>query len=245
MRGIATDLGAAQAMPRVLARAKQDIRWAIFGAWLYQSEKDWKNAVALIEQATSSMDKLTAEEQTRAMQVAGAIYLSSQPPMAEKALATYTALLQRDPEDLATLNNLACLYIDSLTPSDPAKALEFSQRAYDAMRRCGIVELLVMDTHGWALIHNNRVGEGIVLLQEVIQRNPLLDARYHLAEAYLLSDYTGAAESAVRQLTEANAMIADMEARKVPVDPGMKDRIAGAMARAEAMTRQAQPTANP
>ena len=241
MQSVAKELGVAQVMPRVLERAKKETRWVIFAAWLYQSEGDWKNAVGMVDQAVASIDKLSKEEQLRALQVAGGIYLSAQPPLADKAIAVYGQLLQREPEDLATLNNMACLYVDTISPPQPVKALEYSQRAYDVMRKRGLTEPLVMDTHGWVLANSGKVQEGIVLLQEVVQRRPFLDARYHLAEAFLKGQY---ADAAVRQLNEANQMMADAVSKKQAIDPQMKSKLEKALARAVAMSKE-QSSVNP
>ncbi len=242
MQRIAQELGVAKVMPDVLDRAKRDPRWVMFAAWLYQSERDWHNAVKMVDQALSQIDQLSQEDQHRALQVAGAVYLSAQPPLAEKAIDVYNKLLERDPEDLLTLNNLACLYIDNVSPSQPAKALEYSQRAYDVMRKRGLTEPLVMDTHGWVLANNGKVQEGIVLLQEVVQRRSFLEARYHLAEAYLKGKYV---DSAIRQLNEANQLISEAEARRQPVDPQMKAKVEQAMARAVALSKEEGDVANP
>ena len=241
MQSVAKELGVAQVMPRVLDRAKKETRWVMFAAWLYQSEGDWKNAVGMDDQAVASLDKLSKDEQLRALQVAGGIYLSAQPPLADKAIAVYGQLLQREPEDLATLNNMACLYVDTISPPQPVKALEYSQRAYDVMRKRGLTEPLVMDTHGWVLANSGKVQEGIVLLQEVVQRRPFLDARYHLAEAFLKGQY---ADAAVRQLNEANQMMADAVSKKQAIDPQMKSKLEKALARAVAMSKE-QSSVNP
>ena len=240
IQGMSQDLGIAQIMPSVLDRAKKDPRWVIFAAWLYQTGHDWRNAVAMADQALADIDKLSKDQQTRALQIAGAVYLSAEPPLAQKGVDAYLKVLERQPDDLATLNNLACLYLENVTPPDPAKALECSQRAYDLMRNRGVTEPLVMDTHGWVMAHAGKLQEGIVLLQEVVQRQPFIEARYHLAEAYLKGKY---ADAAVRQLNEVNQMLADSAARKQPVNDDLKAKIGQAMARAVAMAKE-QSTAN-
>lgn len=242
MEGVARELGVSQVIDRVLERAKTEPRWMIFAAWLYQSAHDWKNAVAMVEQAMASLDKFSKDEQLRVLQVAGGIYLAAEPSMTDKAVSTYQRLLAQTPDDLSTLNNLACLLIDNVKPADPTKALEYSQRAFDTMRNRGLTEPLLMDTHGWVLVHNGKVQEGIVLLQEVVQRRPFLEARYHLAEAYLLGKY---GDSAVRQLNEANQMIADAAAKRQTVDPELKTKIDQAMARAVAMAKEQSSGGNP
>jgi tetratricopeptide (TPR) repeat protein len=189
-----------------------------------------------------SIDSLSAEEQTHAIAIAGAVYLAAQPPMVDKALAMYQKLLVRDPEDMQALNNVACMYIDNVNPPEPAKALEYSQRAYDAMRRRGVTQPMLMDTHGWVLANNKRVEEGIVLLQEVVQRQPFPEARFHLAQAFSLGNYP---DPALRQATEAKAMIAAMEAKGSVVDPITKAKVDQLLAKLQPATAPAEPAAKP
>lgn len=244
MRGIAQELGLEQVMPRVLERAKTDTRWVILAAWLYHSANDTKNAIAMIEQAMKkeSIDSLSAEEQTRAMAIAGAVYLSAQPPMVDEALKIYNKLLDQDREDLQALNNVACIYIDSKSPPQPAKALEYSQRAYDAMRRRGVNQPMLIDTHGWVLANNKRVAEGIVLLQEVVQNQPFLEARFHLAQALLLGNYP---DAALRQANEAKQMISAMEAKSIPVDAAIKAKVELLLAKVASTSTPGEPTTKP
>lgn len=238
VRGIAQDIGLAQIMPRVIERSKQDARWTILGAWLYHAAGDWRNAVSMVDQTVASLDSLSAEEQTRAMAIAGAVYLTTQPPLIDKAMDLYQKLLARDPNDLQTLNNLACLHMDSMTPPQPAKALEYSKRAYEQMRQRGVVQPLILDTHGWVLVHNNRIGEGIELLQEVVVRQPFPEARYHLAQAFAMNNDL---QPASRHLTEAKAMVADMEAKGLTVDPALKTKIEQLAAKLQAQVPATQP----
>lgn len=227
MDSIAREMGVSQVMARVLERARQEPRWIIFAAQLYQRAGDMKNAVAMVEQAAGQLERLSDDEQLRALQVAGAVYLGASPAMVEKAIDVYQRVLAKAPEDLATLNNLACIYADGLNPPNPARALEYSKRAYDVMKKRGVLEPLVMDTHGWALVQAGQVQEGIVLLQEVVQRDPFLDVRYHLAEAYLRGNYV---EAAIRQLEEVKAMLADADKNNRRVDPDLRSRINRAIA---------------
>ena len=235
VQGIAREMNVAQAMPLVLAKAKDDLRWMIFAASLYQAQGDMPKAVVMSEQVLASLDKLTPADQTRALQVAGMIYLQSRPAIADKAIKVYRKLLDKTPDDLATLNNLACLYVDNVKPSEPATALEFSQKAYDLMRKQGLSEPLIMDTHGWVLVRTGRYQEGLIMLQEVVQRQPFLEARYHLAEAYIKGNHP---DAAVRQLQAAKDMITTAEKNKAVIDPEMRTRVDQAMTRAVAMVKQ-------
>lgn len=222
MQGLARELGISQAMPLVLQRAKEDVRWMAFGASLYRKDGDWRNAVALIEQAIAASEKASQDDQMGILQEAGIIYLAAQPVQAEKAIAIYAKVLQRHPDDMMALNNLACLYVDNLKPANPQRALEYSQRAYDLMQKSGLAEPMLMDTHGWVLTLAGRVPEGIELLQEVVQRKAFVDARYHLAEAYLRGKY---ADAAARQIKDAQNLIADSEKAGRPVSPELKANI--------------------
>ena len=234
MQGLAREVGVAKALPPVLQRAAEDPRWMVFAASLYRIQGDFANAMSMADQAMGKLEKLAREDQVHLMQEAGAIYLSADPPAVAKGIAVYERLLQRQPEDLATLNNLACLYVDNVQPSDPKRALEYSQRAYDVMRKLNISEPLVMDTHGWVLAKVGRIQEGIVLLQEVVQRKPFLESRYHLAEAYLMGKY---GEPALRQLNDATGMVADADRLGKPVADALKAKIADSLTRATALAK--------
>lgn len=244
VQAMGSELGVSRIMPRVLERAKTDYRWQILAASIYHSQGQFDRAAGLIDSLMQKMDAVAAADRLRLLQQAGGIYLSCRPPLAEKALDAYQRALQLAPDDLATLNNVACILVDNINPPDPAKAVTYSQRAYNIMQKNGTLEPLVMDTHGWALAQSGKLQEGLMVLQEVVQRRPFPEARLHLADAYLRSGY---ADQALRQLDAAKDELAQAEKESVSVDPALKKRVEAAREtvqaklKAEPASRQAKP----
>jgi len=91
-----------------------------------------------------------------------------------------------------------------------------------------------MDTHGWLLTLAGQVDDGIALLQNVVDTSPVVDARYHLAEAYLKKAFP---EEAKKQLELARAMIKRMTEMHQPYDPALDGKIDNAMLRVQEMLK--------
>ena len=91
-----------------------------------------------------------------------------------------------------------------------------------------------MDTHGWLLTQAGHVDDGIVLLQNVVDSSPIVDARYHLAEAYIKKAFP---EEAKKQLELASAMIKKMKEERRPYDPNLERSIDNAMLRVQEMLK--------
>lgn len=234
-----SELGIPKIMPRVLERAKTDYRWQILAASIYHSQGQFDRSADLMDSILKQMDKVAPADRLRVLQQAGGIYLGCRPPQAEKALDAYQRVLELAPEDLATLNNVACILVDNINPPDPAKALIYSQRAYNAMQKNGQLEPLVMDTHGWALVQSGKLQEGLLVLQDVVQRRPFPEARLHLADAYSRSGYP---DQTVKQLDAAANDVAQAEKNGENVDPTLKKRIAAALQKAQAALKAQQTT---
>jgi len=151
----------------------------------------------------SESDKLNPREKETALSVAGQVYMLALD--FKKADETYQKLLAIAPNDQASLNNLACLWVDGMDPADPAKAMTYSKKAMELAQKAGIADANVMDTHGWVLVCNQQVDEGINLLQASLERaslgrGPQMDTHYHLGIA-MLKKNRGA--EALRELEKA------------------------------------------
>lgn len=110
-----------------------------------------------------------------------------------EAIEIYEGLLQKTPENIALLNDLALLYQET----GDERALEFAKRAYESSP----TEPATMDTYGWILVRQGRVDEGAAILRNAKLRAPaVLEIRYHLAVALKA---LGDAAEAKRELTEA------------------------------------------
>jgi tetratricopeptide (TPR) repeat protein len=217
-----SEVGVPVIMPRVLERAKNDYRWQILAANIYHAEAQFDGAADMIDRVVANLDKVRESDRARVLQQAGGLYLASRPARAEKALGVYQKLLVKTPEDLSTLNNLACILVDYITPPRSEEALGHAQKAHELMRKNGLVEPLVLDTYGWCLVKSGKVSEGMLILQDVVQRRPFPEARYHLATAYTERGFT---ERASKELNSALDQIAEAEKRGEAVDPLTKKKI--------------------
>jgi putative PEP-CTERM system TPR-repeat lipoprotein len=93
------------------------------------------------------------------------------------AIEQYLTILEYQPDDVATLNNLALRYQAS---GDPAAGLQYAQRAH----RLAPEQPEVTDTLGWLLVQNGEVDRGLLLLQQARLKAPHLpEIHYHLAVA--------------------------------------------------------------
>ena len=92
------------------------------------------------------------------------------------AIEQYQLILQKDPNNLLALNNLANLY---QTEKD-ARARDVAEQAYKLMPNSA----MIADTLGWILVEQGKTARGLKLLQEAAAKDPQNpEVRYHLAVA--------------------------------------------------------------
>ncbi|MCG8408479.1 MAG: tetratricopeptide repeat protein [Phycisphaerales bacterium] len=112
----------------------------------------------------------------------------------EDAKVEYEAVLKLDPDQPLALNNLAYELVEKL--QNPAEALPYAKRA----SRLQPDDSNVLDTYGWVLATNGRLGEAVgALLRalEVDRKN--LDATYHLGMVYMKQEKWQEAELRLEQ----------------------------------------------
>ena len=161
----------------------------------------------------------------------GDLYLTDSPPRIAEAIDAYEKVLSRRPDEVSVLNNLAYAYTLPGGPDDPAKALVYSTRAYDQMVESGRREPLLMDTHGWVLVLNGKLDEGMTVLREAIDRRPVPDLYYHLGEALLRKDQR---DDAARAFQSGLALQEGMVKAGTPVEPAAEGRLKDGLRRATA-----------
>ncbi len=112
------------------------------------------------------------------------VYLTARQNKA--AMEQYRQVLQRDPNSLVALNNLATLYQQEKDP----RALEHAEQAYKLKPDSGAT----MDTLGWILVEQGKSARGLELLRKAATLNPENpEIRFHLAAALAKSgDKAGA-----------------------------------------------------
>jgi putative PEP-CTERM system TPR-repeat lipoprotein len=101
-----------------------------------------------------------------------------------RARANYEKLLEIDGGNAGYANNLAWLHIDT----NPNRALELAQRAYDAQPDSPAIA----DTLGWILVKAGRSADAVPLLRRAATMDNA-EIRYHLAVS--LAETNGAAEA--------------------------------------------------
>jgi len=224
--GIANEVGVDKALELIGTRLNTDFRWQRLAVYLYQAKGDYTQVIAYLDRMLETAESLAPADRDSVYRMAGTMFMTAKPaPLPQKAYDVYLRLLERAPNDLASLNNLAFLLVDQL--NDPQKAKVYSQRAYEIMQKSGAVEPLLLDTHGWVLVQAGEVQEGINVLRDALERRPFVDAFYHLGLAYMkLPDQ---ADAAVKQLKQALDLISQDEAAKRPFDPEFKKKIENAL----------------
>ena len=239
IQSIAQLVGIDDAISQISPRAGTDARWLIPLAVLYQSKADFASARTSADQIMARLDQFEAPRKPAALRTAGMIYLTNQPTArVDEAADAYDRLLAIEPEDMTALNNLACLWVETASPQDPKRALNYSRRAYEMLLRRGAFEPMIYDTHGWVLFKNGRVDEAVDILRQVVDRAPFLEAHYHLAEVYLYKSFP---EEAQKQLAAAQDLLIQAERDQRPVDPKIKKSVNDAIERTQkALSDKAQ-----
>ena len=109
------------------------------------------------------------------------------------AIASHLKLLERQPDDLGAVNNLASLY----QKVGDTRALEFAERA----NKLAPEHPATLDTLGWVLVQSGKVKRGLKYLRKAAKLDPDLDeVHYHLGIALL---DLGQREDAVSELERA------------------------------------------
>ncbi|HWP40872.1 MAG TPA: tetratricopeptide repeat protein, partial [Tepidisphaeraceae bacterium] len=230
VQAIAEEIGVAPAKIRIASRAqKGENRWRMMMAYLCQIEPDIQQAINWTEQVIND-SKSTPQEIEAAQRMLGPLYLRLDPPEVTKAVAVFQKMLERRPDDPAALNNLACTMILPNSGYTPQDALVYSQKAYDIMERAGRVEPMIHDTHGYVLVLNGRVEEGLHLLQQALEKQAFPEGYYHLGEAYLAMKVpmTTDAEQAFNQ---AKTLLDRAARDNQPVDLALKQKVEQALER--------------
>ncbi len=138
--------------------------------WLAQHKEDRVSRLYLAATAQASGDRNRAEQ-------------------------LYQDVLQRNPNDVVALNELALIYL----PRKDPRALELAERAYKLQPQ----NESVVDTLAWVLIENGNPGRGQQLLEKIVtSSHGNAEARYHLAVALAR---TGNKQRARSELTLALA----------------------------------------
>jgi tetratricopeptide (TPR) repeat protein len=224
--GVAGDiqraLGSDEAIALVGPKAQNSASWKLILIPLYEGKQDHADSIATAESAMKDISTLSPAEQDQLLAYTASLYVTATPPMTDKAMGIFQEILKRRPNDFMSMNNIACMYADNAVPPQPEKALEYSQRAFDLVQKTGRVEPMIYDTQGWALILNDRVDDGIDILQKVAEGADFPDVHYHLAEGYLKK---GLPDGALRELKAASTIMDKAVAAKRDIDVVLRNKI--------------------
>jgi tetratricopeptide (TPR) repeat protein len=92
------------------------------------------------------------------------------------AIEQYRAIINRDPRNLAALNNLAC----ALTADNPDEALKYAQSAVEVAPE----EPAAQDTLGWIYYRKGIYREAVTYLKRAVDKQATPPRQYHLGMAY-------------------------------------------------------------
>lgn len=114
----------------------------------------------------------------------------------KQAIAQYQAVLQKSPDNLIALNNLAWLLQKQRDP----QALVHAERAHKLRPE----DPSVMDTLGWILVEQGKTARGMELLQRALAKAPdVADIRYHYAVALHKSGDKTRASAELKRLLDS------------------------------------------
>ena len=144
---------------------------------------------------TRKIEQMAARDQDVLFAKLAQGMLSQRATKHDEALVKYEEALKIDPNNALALNNLAALLCEELNRC--AEGLPYAERA----RKLRPNDPNVLDTLGWALVLNDRLGEalGVFLRSLEANRNHVVTL-YHLG---LLHDRRGEYEDAKRRLEQA------------------------------------------
>lgn len=203
--------------------AGSSIGYRLLLAQLNQQDNNAQAALDLLERVIVDRDRMRPEQLRQTLQMLGGAYLQVNPPQPKKARAVYEELLAQTPEDILTLNNLAYVLTLPESGGTPADALKYSTRSYELANTYSLEEatLYVLDTHGWVLVKNGQISDGLDLLRKAAETAKFPEVHLHLAEAYLMAND---AEQASMALSTAERIITGLERDKKPIDPLVRPR---------------------
>ena len=113
-----------------------------------------------------------------------------------KAIQHYKKILEKQPEHVAVLNNLAWVYSEQ---GDP-RALNIAERAY----KLNPASPAIMDTYGWLLLKQGKAEQSLRLLQEAARALPgEPEVQYHMAAALYKTGEKVAARKVINQLLDS------------------------------------------
>jgi tetratricopeptide (TPR) repeat protein/predicted Zn-dependent protease len=228
---LGSSLGYDQAIFRLASRLNASNQWRLLAVDFNIRNGNWQGVLDTVQPLLDQKQALPVAERIKATQFAAEAYqLLGQSKKNEaylnKSKALYLEWLKEiNPNDRLALNNMAYLLAEAM--NNPKEARQYSQRAYDAEKRNGLVAPGIADTHGWVLTlcGGSDADEGLTLLRQLVQNNPdFVEARYHLGMALLKKHRPQEAQT---ELTTAAEMLTKQDSSTAPelkahIDDGLR-----------------------
>ena len=238
LRRMGETVGYDQPLARLAPRMANDPAndWHLLAVSFKRARGDFAGAAADAEKMLRDPANAAAQPARRAviLRALADIYQSQSPPDFVKAKDRYVELLKLADTDLVSLNNLAYILAENLTPPDPQGAKEYSLAAFELTRKTNDPNPMILDTHGWILVlcGGPDLRQGLQILQGVVALTPnLIETHYHLGEAYMRQTPQTPFE-AEKELSEAMRLMDVEEKLGGTVDRKLKDAVQTALGRA-------------
>lgn len=236
IRGIAEVVTPEAALERIGEQLRVDaaLRWKLLMVSVLREKGDMAQAIKLTELFAEDPAYRATEQRVQILTTLAILHTTASTPNYERALEVYQQLLEVQPDNLTTLNNVAYMLADNFDPPRLEEARKYSRRAWDLSRKDGGYVSFIADTHGWILVLSGgkEVEEGIKVLEELTRRDPNLpEPYYHLGEGHLRKAYPDT-QAAIQALQRGLAVARARRAVGGDVEPGLEDKINKAIARA-------------
>jgi tetratricopeptide (TPR) repeat protein len=206
--------------------ADKDPRWKAILANLHLRKGDAHKAGQIINQAMNQLDDLDDRARWSVLAVAGQVYIHAN--QHDLAAVCFEGLVDMKPDDVTSLNNLSYMLSECVSKPDPARALELSQHAIKIAEEQGGPGAPLLDTHGWNLVLNKKVDEGIIYLKQAMEQLPDdPDPAIHLAKAHLRKSPPDQ-KTAADYLEKAKKFYKAKLDAKEQLDPKLKSRLESA-----------------
>jgi tetratricopeptide (TPR) repeat protein len=192
---------------------------------LYNINQQYNKALEYIDNCirlTTDSDQIKSLRFNKATLLYAVYNKTSDKTYLEKAIKEYESILQKEPTNMAVLNNLAYILIESNT--DAGKALEYAERAYKTASN----NANVIDTYGYVLLKNGKLKEADEYMQRALQQyeKDKMDAPMEVYE------HIGMVKEKLGQDAEAlDAYKRAMELAGKDISQEVKNRISAAIER--------------
>ena len=162
-------------------------------AQLHIRSHNYANALSLLEKVDS---RLASDATERLVYNRFLAIVQHETGDLEAAKTTYERLLEANPNDLTTLNNLGFILANDL--NDAERGLKFAARAVSLAPN----NATILDTLGWAQFKSGRLEEAQGTLKQSVELQPGAANCLHLAQVLLERDDTARASELLESATQ-------------------------------------------